>query len=120
MGTPVDLRGYARLLARRWPVFVVVAGIVGGLLAGASFLIPSTYTAETRVLLSPQLSTEATPDQRRTAALYIDDLGGDRWRVPGRPLIGILGSRGAVAAGRLRHPPRKIGATSRTVIPCVT
>jgi len=69
----VDLRSYVRLLARRWPVFVVVTVVVGALLGGASFLIPSTYTAETRLLLSPRVSPDATLDQRRTAALYIDE-----------------------------------------------
>lgn len=69
----MDLRSYMRLLIRRWPVFVIVTIVVGGLLGGASFLIKPVYTAETEVLFSPQTDSDSTTDERRLGALYVSE-----------------------------------------------
>jgi polysaccharide biosynthesis transport protein len=69
----MDLRSYMRLLARRWPVFVITTLLVGGLLGGASFLIPPVYTAQAQVFVSARVASDATLDERRVGAMYIDE-----------------------------------------------
>lgn len=69
----MDLRSYMRLLARRWPVFVITTVLVGGLLGGASFLIPPVYTAEAQVMFSARVASDATLDERRVGAMYVDE-----------------------------------------------
>ena len=62
-----------RLLVRRWPVFLIVTIVVGGLLGGASFLIPPVYTAKTEVLVSARPAADDTIDQRRLGAQYVTE-----------------------------------------------
>lgn len=67
----MDLRSYIRLLLRRWPVFVVVTVVVGALVGGASFLIPPQYESAARVVFSPELTGDVTPEQRSVATTYV-------------------------------------------------
>lgn len=67
----MDLRSYCRLLLRRWRVLVLVFILVGALLAGAGFLIPTAYTANIRLVFVPNISPYATIEAREGAQSYI-------------------------------------------------
>ena len=67
----MDLRAYVRLLLRRWLVFVVAGVLVFAVIGGASFLIPSVYTATAKAVVSARLDSTADMDQRRVAATYV-------------------------------------------------
>ncbi len=67
----MDLRGYCRLLLRRWRVLLLVFVLVGGLLAGAGFLIPTAYTANIRLAFVPNISPFSTIEARQGAQSYI-------------------------------------------------
>ncbi|TXI40748.1 MAG: hypothetical protein E6Q57_18440 [Mycobacterium sp.] len=69
----MDLRGYSRLLLRRWRVLLLVFVLVGGLLAGAGFLIPTAYTANIRLVFVPNISPYSTIEARQGAQSYITD-----------------------------------------------
>ena len=67
----MDLRGYCRLLLRRWRVLLLVFVLVGGLLAGAGFLIPTAYTANIRLAFVPNISPSRPSKPRQGAQSYI-------------------------------------------------
>ncbi|AEV71901.1 capsular polysaccharide biosynthesis protein [Mycolicibacterium rhodesiae NBB3] len=67
----MDLRSYCRLLIRRWRVLLLVFILVGALLAGAGFLIPTSYTANIRLVLVPNISPYSTIEARQGAQSYI-------------------------------------------------
>ena len=69
----MDLRSYLPLLVRRWPIFLIVTIVVGGLLGGASFLIPPVYTAKTEILISARPDADTTVDERRLGAQYVSE-----------------------------------------------
>ncbi|APE16982.1 polysaccharide biosynthesis tyrosine autokinase [Mycolicibacterium pallens] len=69
----MDLRSYCRLLMRRWPVLLTVFLVVGAALAGAGFLIPSTYTANARIVFAPKLSGFVSMGTRQEAQTYVAD-----------------------------------------------
>ena len=67
----MDLRSYCRLLIRRWRVLLLVFILVGALLAGAGFLIPTAYTASIRLVFVPNISPYSTIEARQGAQSYI-------------------------------------------------
>ena len=69
----MDLRSYCRLLIRRWRVLLLVFILVGALLAGAGFLIPTAYTANIRLVFVPNISPYSTIEARQGAQSYIAD-----------------------------------------------
>lgn len=70
----MDLRAYAKLLARRWTVFAIALIVVFAGVGGASFLIPPTYEATAQVFLTVTTTLpDATLSDRRNATLGVQD-----------------------------------------------
>ena len=67
----MDLRSYSRLLLQRWRVFLLVFVVVGVLLAGAGFLLPTAYTANIRLVFVPNISPFSTIEARHGSQTYI-------------------------------------------------
>lgn len=57
----------------RWRILLVVFLLVGAALASAGFLIPTTYTANTRIVFVPKLSPFSSMEARQTAESYLAD-----------------------------------------------
>ncbi|WP_264028631.1 polysaccharide biosynthesis tyrosine autokinase [Mycolicibacterium aichiense] len=69
----MDLRSYCRVLVRRWPVLMSVFVLVGAAVAGVGFLVPETFTANARIVFTPNLSVDTEMQTRQVAQLYLAD-----------------------------------------------